>query len=88
MEKGSALIANGGKVVEGLRALDQMFVHGMRLVPSQDPVVHALQQENQAMRVALCALLVEAGGDVSFKIPKTFAFDVLVRDGDVIVRRA
>ena len=77
-------------MVKGLKALDALFQSGLRFGPpgTQEATITALQRENHAMRTALCALLVEAGGDVQFRIPKTFAFDIELKQGWVVVRRA
>lgn len=89
MEKGSEIIESGAVVVKGLKALDALFQGGLRFGPrgTTEATIVALQRENHAMRTALCALLVEAGGDVQFKIPKTFAFDIELKTGMVLVRR-
>ena len=85
-DKAEQAVEIGSKAVDGLRALDTLFAGGLKLVPGIERV-QTLERENQAMRVALCSLLAEAGGNVQFKSVQPFPFDVVTHRGHVVVRR-
>ena len=86
-DKAEQVVEISSRAVDGLRALDALFAGGMKLMPGAERM-QALERENQAMRVALCSLLMEAGGNVQFRSVQPFPFDVVSHRGHVVVRRA
>lgn len=86
--KAESVVETGQQAVEGLKALDRLFSNGMKVIaPFTAGRVESLERENAAMRVALCALLTEANGDVQFRSVQPFPFEVTTHRGHIVVRR-